>query len=128
MLIVAKGKVVNGRHVISPGGLIEGLSPEAEAQLIASGVAKRVGAIDVSGDWVDEGDDCEQVVPVAKEPSKAELQARCRELGLSARGSKAELQARIAEYEDSAGGELAEDGGDDATDDEPPELTAEVPR
>ena len=122
MLIVVNGKVVDGYRVFGPGAELEGFSPEAEERLIAAGLAKRVPAIDVSGDWFDGGDAVVTVAP-AKEPTKAELQARCRELGLPERGTKAELQARI----DAAEAGEAEIGAEEA-DDEPPELTAEVPR
>ena len=133
MLIVSKGKVVVGRRIVELGGELEGLTPEAEEQLIAVGVAKRVG----SDAYVepDADDDGVQVVPIAKEPSKAELQERCRELGVSTRGNKAELQARIAEAEaaldDGEERDVSDDDepeDDELEDEEPPELSAEVPR
>ena len=120
MLIVVKGKVVDGRRIIELGGELDGLSPEAEEQLIAAGVAARVDALD-AGEIAAAGE-VPQEAPAAKQLSKAELQAVCREYGLSDRGTKAELQARIAEYEDAA----AE--ADDLEDDELPDLVAEVPR
>lgn len=127
MLIVAKGKVVVGRKIIGLGGELDGLTPEAEEQLIAAGVAKRVGA-PVASEAAASGEDVRSVPGSVKEPSKAELQARCRELGVSARGSKAEMQARIDEAEsaDKEPEEAIEAG--EADDDAPPELTAEVPR
>jgi len=124
MLIVAKGKVIRGRHIIGLGGELDGLSLEAEERLIAAGVAKRVGAGEAGEpDAEDEG---VRVPAEAKEPSRAELQERCRELGLSAQGNKKELQARIDEYERAEAEEAEADADDDG--DEPPELTAEVPR
>lgn len=112
MLIVAKGKVVIGRRIIELGEELNGLTPEAEAELIASGVAARVG---------DAGaDEAPEKQPAGKEPTKPELQARCRELGLNPNGNKDELKARIADAE-------LEDGEVD-DDDEPPTLSAEVPQ
>lgn len=123
MLIVAKGKVVDGRRVIELGGELVGFTPEAEEQLIAAGVAKRVPAIDVSGDWFDED---EQATQVAKPLSKADLQAVCREYGLSDRGTKSELQRRIDEFENTAAEEP--EAGEGGLEEEPPNLKAEVPR
>ena len=64
--------------------------------------------------------------PSAKGPSRAELQERCRELGLSDKGNKAELKARIDEFESAEDEEPEAEIEADA--DEPPALSAEVPQ
>lgn len=120
MLIVTNGKIVKGLEVYSMGDKIDGLSAKDEQKLISAGLAVR--ADDAAEDAADAD---EQIMPIAKEPSKAELQARCRELGLSDRGNKAQLQARIDEFENAVTEELE---ADDFEDEEPPDLTAEVPR
>ena len=116
MVIVTSGKLVMGLDVFSTGDVIEGLSAAAEKKLIAMGlVARSNGVADAAPD-----------VNGQKEPSKAELQERCRELGLSDRGNKAELKARIDEFESAA---VEEPETDEAGDeDEPPALSAEVPQ
>ena len=120
MLIVTNGKIVKGLDIYSMGDKIDGLSAKDEQKLIAAGLAVR------PGDAAEEpADDNGQLVPIAKEPTKAELQARCRELGLSDRGNKAQLQARIDDFE---GEPEEEPEPDEFAGEEPPDLKAEVPR
>ena len=125
MLIVVKGKVVDGRNIIEVGGELVGLTPETEEQLIAEGVAKRVGDGEIAE--IEPEDERAPEIDTAiaqwaeKPASLEELKARCRELGLPTRGKKADLIARIEEAEAAIDDEEA-----DA--DEPPVLKAEVPR
>ena len=132
MVYVNQGKLVIGYSVYSYGDLIEGLSPEDEERLIASGLCVR--RIDerqpeaekpaITSFVVTDEDDQEpgETAESAKEPSKAELQERCRELGLSTRGTKDTLKARLDEYA------AADEDETDEGEDEPPALSAEVPQ
>ena len=118
MLVVTQGKVVIDHAIYEPGEVIDFLSADEEDRMVAEGIAARPGE-DVEAE--PEGVEADaSKLEAAKNLSKPELQARCRELGLSDRGNKAELQARL----DAAESELS----DDLDDEEPPELTAEVPK
>lgn len=125
MLIVVKGMVVDGRNIIEVGGELVGLTPEAEEQLIAEGVAKRVSDCEIAEIGPEDERAPEVDAAIAqgaeKPASLEELKARCRELGLPTRGKKADLIARIEEAEAAIDGEEADV-------DEPPVLKAEVPR
>lgn len=116
MVIVTSGKIVMGLDVFSTGDEIDGLTAAEETKLIALGLVATAA-----------GDSAAQGKQTTKEPSKTELQERCRELGLSDKGNKAELKARIDEYE-SAEGEEPEAEIEDDDGDEPPTLSAEVPQ
>lgn len=122
MVIVTSGKIVIGLDVFSMGDEIAGLTAAEEKKLIALGLV--TSANDIASA---EADAEEQDKPNEKEPSKAELQARCRELGLSERGNKTELKARIDEFERAENEEPEAEIEADA-DDEPPTLSAEVPQ
>lgn len=89
-------------------------------RLVALEAAEYVGASDA--------DEPPAPQAAAKEPTKDELVARCKELGLSARGTKDELKARIAAAEDGDAGDAGGADAEDAADEEPPVLSAEVPR
>ena len=124
MVIVTSGKVVIGRDIYPTGAAICDLTAAQEKKLIGMGLASKPG--DVPGALPDAD---ERIVPIAKGPSKAELQARCRELGISDRGNKAELQERIDEAENADREDWDDEiEADDGGEEEPPELTAEVPR
>jgi len=116
MLIVTQGKVVINHAIYEPGDVIDCLTPDEESRMVAEGIADRF----------DESAEATPEAPAskAKEPTTAELKARCRELGLPANGKKSELQARI----EAAESELEEEPEDDFGDDELPDLTPEVPR
>lgn len=136
MLTVKQCKLVIKHRVYNIGDRIDGLSPEDEERLIAAGVADPFDA-EAPATENDEpaGQDADAGCPVPDDEagavveanvgraidgmSKPELQAKCRELGLPVSGSKAELQARI---------DAAEEWLDDEGDEEPPELSAEVPQ
>lgn len=122
MVIVTSGKIVIGLDVFSMGDEIAGLTAAEEKKLIALGLV--TSANDIASA---EADAEEHDKPNEKEPSKAELQARCRELGLSERGNKTELKARIDEFERAENEEPEAEIEADA-DDEPPTLSAEVPQ
>ena len=135
MIYVTNCKIVVGFHTYNVGDEIHDISREAEDQLIAAGLAARSNDTLVAEE--DEPAITSFVVTYdneqaedeprkrANEPTRAQLQERCRELGLSDRGNKAQLRARIDEYEYESEGE-PESGPFD--DEEPPDLKAEVPR
>ena len=126
MLIVTKERLVVNHRVYEVGGVIDFLAPEAEDRLIADGLAERtdgVAAVEAEPEPEAEPEAVSETVVQmpAKGPTKAALQARCAELGLPTSGNKAELAARIADAE------AADDDGE-PDDEEPPSLSAEVPR
>lgn len=118
MIVAATGKIVIDFEVYTAGDEIDGLTPEAEENLVSLGLAVYA---DLDGCEAEPDEGGEQA-PLSYD----ELKERCRELGVSPRGKKAELEARIAEAEAQTQSEEPEDG--ELEDDEPPELTAEVPR
>lgn len=106
--------VIDGRW--RRGDVVTCYSEADEAFLVGRGVAEYVGAAPTEPQP-------EPAEPAqADEPSYKQLQARARELGISAHGKRDALEAAIAEAEAALD---AEEDYDE--DDEPPALTAEVP-
>ena len=126
MIVAATGKIVIDFEVYTAGDEIDGLTPEAEENLVSLGLAVYA---DLDGCEAKPDEGGEQA-PLSYD----ELKERCRELGISARGKKADLEARIAEAEAQTQSEEPDDSDDadleydELEDEEPPELTAEVPR
>ena len=100
MLVVTQGKVVIDHAIYEPGEVIDFLSADEEDRMVAEGIAARPGE------------------DVEAEPEGVEADAS--KLEAAKNLSKPELQARL----DAAESELS----DDLDDEEPPELTAEVPK
>ena len=127
MLIATNGRIVIGHTVYVAGDEIDGLPADAEERLIAAGLAERVAGsfeLEAIGQAPDEPEPDEgepEALPLG-ELNKDELKARCRDLGLPTSGNKDELIARIERAEPADAGDAEPDG------DEPPMLTAEVPR
>lgn len=100
-MIVVKRGTVDG---VAVGGTVDGLTDAQEERLIALGVAERPG-------------DREKPEEPARqaEPTRAELVAEAESLGIDVprKATKAQIRELIEEDEDG---------------DEPPALTAEVPR
>ena len=124
MLVVTQGKVVIDHIIYETGEIIDCLSSEEEACMVAEGIAERFEGDSECFDPEGGQNDEKETKPL----TAAELKARCKELGLPTNGKKDELKARIEEFEaaNAADYEAIEDEGLEG--EEPPVLTAEVPR